>query len=87
MSMRTNISIESLGFDAQEPQSIAGSRPLDPSFGVHEQRRTATSGNRPVPPLLHGRIGDGLKTKALLPLDPHDSIWELETVETARVAS
>jgi predicted dehydrogenase len=84
----------SSGLDPQEPQSIAGMRPLDEGYGLHSDGRSAIiegpDGVRAVP-LLAGRhlafyraLGDALIDGAALPVDPLDSIRGLEIIERAR---
>ncbi|GAA3667369.1 Gfo/Idh/MocA family protein [Microbacterium marinilacus] len=81
------------GLDPQEPQSIAGRRPLDPGFGVHDDGRTATiagpHGEHDVP-LLAGEhrafyrvLGGALIGDGALPVNSLDAVRGLEIIETA----
>lgn len=81
------------GLDPQEPQSIAGLRPLDEGFGVHEDGRTAvleTPDGATEIALKPGRylsfydgVAAALRDGAPAPVDPHTSIAALETIERA----
>jgi predicted dehydrogenase len=81
------------GLDPQEPQLIAGRRPGEPGFGVHDDGRTGTiagpAGSRPVP-LREGSyldfyrlLGDAIVGSNPPPVDPADSIRALRIIETA----
>lgn len=84
---------ESSGLDPQEPQSIAGMRPTEEGFGVHDGDRHATITEpedataitlRPGRHLtFYEQLADSLTAGAALPVDPHDSIRGLEIIELA----
>lgn len=84
---------ETVGLDPQESQSIAGMRPTDEGFGVHEDGRTALlsapSGETAVR-LRPGRhlafyesLAGSLSGVGELPVDPRDSVRGLEIIEAA----
>jgi predicted dehydrogenase len=87
----------SSGLDPQEPQSIAGRRPGDPGYGLHDDGRTALiegPDGRVDVALRAGdhlefyrRLAAALQDGSPLPVDPADSIRALEIIERAIASS
>ncbi|MFC9429755.1 Gfo/Idh/MocA family oxidoreductase [Streptomyces sp. NPDC056987] len=81
------------GLDPQEAQSIAGRRPGEAGFGVHEDGRTAVVEGPDGVAAVPLRAGDyrefyrllaaALREGGPLPVDPADSIRALEIIEQA----
>lgn len=84
---------ESHGLDPQELQSIAGMRPNDPAFGIHDDARAAalaTPDGLQEMPLSPGRhlafyelLEIALRGHGDVPVAPRDSIRALEIIEQA----
>jgi scyllo-inositol 2-dehydrogenase (NADP+) len=83
------------GLDPQEPQSIAGMRPTDAGFGVHQDGRAATvrrlDGVVEEVELQAGRhlsfyerVASSLTRGGAIPVDPRDSIRGLEVIRAVR---
>ncbi|MFE7974443.1 Gfo/Idh/MocA family oxidoreductase [Streptomyces shenzhenensis] len=81
------------GLDPQEAQSIAGRRPGETGFGLHDDGRTAVvegpQGAQNVPLRagdyreFYRRLATALREGGPLPVDPNDSIRALEIIEQA----
>ena len=82
------------GLDPQEAHSIAGRRPEDQGFGLHDDGRTAVletpGGVQPVPLLagdyleFYRLLADSLIHGGPVPVDPAESIRALEIIEQAQ---
>jgi predicted dehydrogenase len=80
------------GLDPQEAHALAGRRPTDPGFGLHDDGRTAfleePDGSRTAVPLLPGdhlgfyrELADALEAGGAPPVDPRDAVRVLEIIE------